>query len=172
MPPSIALQGAMVKIGRNDLCPCGSGKKYKKCCLGKALPTHTQPQHAHTGDERAQALAQAEKELYEDSLRLDDLSNSVVDLIAQKRLDEALAACEQLHHDYPEVIDWLERFAMVHEARGDWSLAADYYRRALAFTEQPEQRDGFDDDGRAYYRKKLAETEARAAARGPAPTST
>ena len=19
-------------IGRNDLCPCGSGKKYKKCC--------------------------------------------------------------------------------------------------------------------------------------------
>ena len=22
-------------IGRNDLCPCGSGKKYKKCCLQK-----------------------------------------------------------------------------------------------------------------------------------------
>jgi uncharacterized protein YecA (UPF0149 family) len=20
------------KIGRNDFCPCGSGKKYKKCC--------------------------------------------------------------------------------------------------------------------------------------------
>ncbi|WP_399538170.1 SEC-C metal-binding domain-containing protein [uncultured Paenibacillus sp.] len=19
--------------GRNDLCPCGSGKKYKKCCI-------------------------------------------------------------------------------------------------------------------------------------------
>ena len=23
-------------VGRNDPCPCGSGKKYKKCCLGKA----------------------------------------------------------------------------------------------------------------------------------------
>lgn len=23
------------KIGRNDPCPCGSGKKYKKCCYGK-----------------------------------------------------------------------------------------------------------------------------------------
>jgi len=23
------------KIGRNDPCPCGSGVKYKKCCLGK-----------------------------------------------------------------------------------------------------------------------------------------
>ena len=20
------------KVGRNDLCPCGSGKKYKRCC--------------------------------------------------------------------------------------------------------------------------------------------
>lgn len=25
------------KVGRNDLCPCGSGKKFKKCCLGKAM---------------------------------------------------------------------------------------------------------------------------------------
>ena len=24
-----------VSAGRNDPCPCGSGKKYKKCCLGK-----------------------------------------------------------------------------------------------------------------------------------------
>ena len=23
------------KVGRNDPCPCGSGKKYKHCCLGK-----------------------------------------------------------------------------------------------------------------------------------------
>ena len=25
----------MGKIGRNDACPCGSGKKFKRCCLGK-----------------------------------------------------------------------------------------------------------------------------------------
>jgi len=24
------------KVGRNEPCPCGSGKKYKKCCLSKA----------------------------------------------------------------------------------------------------------------------------------------
>lgn len=23
------------KVGRNDPCPCGSGKKYKNCCLQK-----------------------------------------------------------------------------------------------------------------------------------------
>lgn len=25
------------KVGRNDPCPCGSGKKYKKCCLPKQM---------------------------------------------------------------------------------------------------------------------------------------
>ena len=30
MPRQPARAGA--KIGRNDPCPCGSGKKYKNCC--------------------------------------------------------------------------------------------------------------------------------------------
>ena len=25
-------------VGRNDPCPCGSGKKFKKCCMGKDVP--------------------------------------------------------------------------------------------------------------------------------------
>lgn len=29
----------MNKPGRNDPCPCGSGNKYKKCCLGKQAPS-------------------------------------------------------------------------------------------------------------------------------------
>jgi hypothetical protein len=28
-------QGKRQKVGRNDACPCGSGLKYKRCCLGK-----------------------------------------------------------------------------------------------------------------------------------------
>jgi len=24
-----------IKIGRNDICPCGSKKKFKKCCIHK-----------------------------------------------------------------------------------------------------------------------------------------
>lgn len=27
-----------IRIGRNDPCPCGSGKKYKHCCIDKELP--------------------------------------------------------------------------------------------------------------------------------------
>jgi preprotein translocase subunit SecA len=29
------VQRTQPKVGRNDPCPCGSGKKYKKCCLPK-----------------------------------------------------------------------------------------------------------------------------------------
>jgi methionyl aminopeptidase len=32
------LKNNRIKVGRNDPCPCGSGLKYKKCCLGKKNP--------------------------------------------------------------------------------------------------------------------------------------
>ncbi len=35
--PKVEKRRASTKIGRNDPCPCGSGKKYKKCCLGKDI---------------------------------------------------------------------------------------------------------------------------------------
>ena len=34
-PPKLTVIKGGKDIGRNDLCPCGSGKKYKKCCLNK-----------------------------------------------------------------------------------------------------------------------------------------
>jgi uncharacterized protein YecA (UPF0149 family) len=30
--PATPIRHAEPKIGRNDPCPCGSGKKFKKCC--------------------------------------------------------------------------------------------------------------------------------------------
>jgi len=36
-----------MKIGRNHPCPCGSGKKYKNCCLNRKMtPDHSFPQRA------------------------------------------------------------------------------------------------------------------------------
>ena len=102
--------------------------------------------------------------VWDDGTQLDELSNSVIDLIHQRRFDDALAACEALRRDYPEVVDGFERAALVHEARGDWTLAADSWRRALAFVERPEQRDGFDVDLIADFRAHLANAEVRALA--------
>jgi hypothetical protein len=41
----------MAKLGRNDPCHCGSGKKYKKCCLAK--------DEAEEAEARTQAAAEA-----------------------------------------------------------------------------------------------------------------
>jgi len=30
-------QPVVIKYNRNDLCPCGSGQKFKRCCLRKKV---------------------------------------------------------------------------------------------------------------------------------------
>lgn len=109
----------MLKIGRNAPCPCGSGKKYKKCCLSRQ-------------DGKKQPFIPTKQfiAVYTD---LDKLSNSVVDLIKQNKLDEAEAVCRKLSTDYPDQIDGLDRLAEVYEARGEKRKAAEYYRKAADF---------------------------------------
>ena len=141
---------AMTKPSRNALCPCGSGRKYKKCCLANDEATASR-----AADEQRRLL---ETVAWDDGL--DDLSNSVLDLIKAQRFDDAIAACERLLNEWPEVVDGLERSATVYKAMGKHGQALDYYRRALAFTERHDQRDGFDEPAREYYRDRIAELEA------------
>jgi|GEM_PF-4466589 len=42
----------MAKIGRNDDCPCGSGKKYKNCHLGQVMETAPDGQVTAVGPAR------------------------------------------------------------------------------------------------------------------------
>jgi hypothetical protein len=37
------------KIGRNDLCPCGSGKKYKQCCANTSAAIVEEEKKGHDG---------------------------------------------------------------------------------------------------------------------------
>jgi hypothetical protein len=34
----------LYRAGRNKPCPCGSGRKFKKCCLGKTADSSTIPE--------------------------------------------------------------------------------------------------------------------------------
>jgi len=113
----------MAKIKRNDPCPCGSGKKYKKCCL--LLHQESSAQQQDTG---AFSLTPSFTDL-------DELSNSVVDLIEAGRLDEAEAVCHELLTRYPDQIDGTERLAAVYEDRGEKKMAAQYYRKAAQFAQ-------------------------------------
>ena len=46
-PPPLTIVRRTERIGRNDPCPCGSGKKFKKCCYGKSQgAVETDPYHA------------------------------------------------------------------------------------------------------------------------------
>jgi len=145
----------MSKIGRNDPCPCGSGKKYKRCCLH---------QHQAAAAERAaaaaaQAAAQPALPVFawDDDDGLDEASNRVVDLVHDGQLDEAEQAARDLLVRYPDVHDGLERLAMVYEARGDRAQAAEYYRKALAFME--DNADNYDPEGIDWMRMKAESME-------------
>jgi len=111
----------MPKTGRNDPCPCASGKKYKHCCLEK---------------DRAAELSAAVRQrvALQESQALDVASNAVVDLVHGGRLEEAEQAARDLLVRYPEVHDGYDRLGMVHEARGQFREAADCYRKVIEFT--------------------------------------
>ena len=34
-PTPVQMRRVPPKVGRNEQCPCGSGKKFKKCCLNE-----------------------------------------------------------------------------------------------------------------------------------------
>lgn len=130
------------KTGRNDPCPCGSGKKYKQCCLRKdeeaeraamaALNQAKQEDLQKTADQFAAA--------YEEDLALTEASNAAHDLVRAGKLDEAEQAARDLLVRFPEVHDGYDRLGMVYEARGDNKQAAHYYRQAAAFIRQrPDQ---------------------------------
>ncbi len=127
----------MAKIGRNDRCPCGSGKKYKQCCLAKdeaaasaaSPPPETKVQRRYA---RAAALAELAAE-YATAEELTEASNAVVDMVHAGKLDEAERAAHDLLERFPEVHDGYDRLGMVYEARGDYRTAVDYYRKVIAF---------------------------------------
>jgi tetratricopeptide (TPR) repeat protein len=160
------------KTGRNDPCPCGSGKKYKHCCLEKDRATELAPAIAQRVALQAQKANQAaqrkdyQAELLEsqatlqEAQALDAVSNAVVDLVHAGRLDEAEQAARELLVRYPEVHDGYDRLGMVHEARGQFREAADCYRKVVEFTRaNPEDYDaGFVDS----FLKLIAKLEANA----------
>jgi len=81
-------------IGRNDPCPCGSGKKYKHCCMRKATGRRTVQHPARQGRRRSET---------------DDLQPLT-------QLIEELAAYEAMGEEIDAAITTLERHRPAFEA--------------------------------------------------------
>jgi hypothetical protein len=147
----------MSKLGRNDQCACGSGKKYKKCCLPKdeAVASELAAAAARAAERMAPLLDGRAVEWDDDGL--DDASNRVVDLVHDGKLDEAEKAARDLLVRYPDVHDGFERLGMVFEERGDIGQALVHYREALAFMR--DHADNYDDEAIAWMVEKIAALE-------------
>ncbi len=55
-PKPVPKPAPKVKIGRNDPCPCGSRKKYKRCCMNKPEVQKEQPIEMESEQERLRWL--------------------------------------------------------------------------------------------------------------------
>ena len=149
----VAFEALMPKIGRNQPCPCGSGKKYKRCCWNTDQVARAEAAR-HTEPARTPETISLGDEFFLGEDDLDRLSNRVVALIDEGRLEEAEVACQELKAEYPEVIDWIHRTAMLHEARGEHRQAIEYYERTLQYMDAyPED---FEERSREPFREAIA----------------
>ena len=142
------------KTGRNQPCPCGSGKKFKQCCLRKeeeaehkAMAALNQARQEGRGGSYSDLVKTVDQLAadYKEDVALAEASNAAVKLVRAGKLDEAEQAARDLLVRFPEVHDGYDRLGMVYEARGDNKQAAQYYRQALEFIRQ--RPDQYDDAG-------------------------
>ncbi len=137
------------KIGRNDPCPCGSGKKYKQCCEatgGAAQPTalansqaNFNPQHAlQTAMAQHQAgnLQQAEtlyKQVLQTAPNQPDALH-LLGLIAKQKgdLKTAVQLMRKALNFNPNYVEAYVNLGTTLQAQDNLSEAADCYRKALA----------------------------------------
>lgn len=104
----------MHRVGRNEPCPCGSGKKYKKCCLlqheeaRKAVP----PERLKEMEELAKAREQLNKDIA-----------MGYDLLLKEQYEKAGRLVDQLLKAYPED-------DRVHDMAVSLALATGDYEKA------------------------------------------
>jgi tetratricopeptide (TPR) repeat protein len=124
----------MAKIGRNDLCPCGSGKKYKRCCMAQDEAAAREKLAVANAAAAATAAGQHDPHLCLDcNEQLDAAANSVLALIDARKFDAAEQAAHELLARFPAVHDGYECLGRLYQAKGDHRQAAECYRKVIAF---------------------------------------
>jgi len=140
--------------GRNDPCPCGSGKKYKKCCLARdeaqaetAIPGHDHVSCSPHDHLRAGVLHVPEgltdAQIREYIQRLDRWSHAGLDAFDQGRLEEAERIADQMRAEYPDQIDGEQLRARVRLQQKRWEEAALGFEKAVEIALK--HREDYDD---------------------------
>ncbi|PDM38989.1 MULTISPECIES: SEC-C domain-containing protein [unclassified Geobacillus] len=104
-------------IGRNDPCPCGSGKKYKKCCMNKQQEREIKRVRQRRFFDQKYELSQMVQRFLDESLSYDEreaVNRTFRRMIEQKDHREELKVFETLWrfflHRYPNGLRGVEWF--------------------------------------------------------------
>jgi hypothetical protein len=91
-------------VGRNELCPCGSGKKFKRCCLQKQMSATSAPSFSWMDDEGIHLLEpgtppspeQLKKmtEEYQKRIRKSSMWNEMVRDFGKEEAERLLSQCQ------------------------------------------------------------------------------
>ncbi len=134
--PASVIEGRTVvregaKVGRNEPCPCGSGKKYKKCCLGKAQPASTLANSDSAAEQPGQdSLGWKMTRSQFSQMRIQELCRQDLPTLPTGFLISALSKFCQYNH-------WDHARRVLNEMSGrddlPYSEALDDYRHELIF---------------------------------------
>jgi hypothetical protein len=124
------------RVGRNEPCPCGSGKKYKKCCL----PHHEEARKALPKDE----LQQMEERAKRREKLQKDVEKGFSHLL-EGSYDKARRHAERLLEVYPEDDRLHDIVVTACLATGDYDAA--FYRARTRWQVAVEEKDFFQENG-------------------------
>ena len=123
----------MAKPGRNDRCPCGSGKKYKACCLTRDEAAEHERLAAEQAEREERAAAKRlELRKVRDAIAanfaaslddgeddLEETVNAALRFIHEDKLEQTETTARHLMDRYPDIPDGWEFLGHVHEKRGE-----------------------------------------------------
>jgi predicted Zn-dependent protease len=128
----------MSKVGRNEPCPCGSGKKYKRCCLERdrvAEVARVQEKQLALRDVM-RAMADHLQGDFDDVEETEERADEVQELVEAGQLDDAEQMCRELVAEFPKEPAYVEQLGEIFEARGQERAAAVEYRGAVAIFDE------------------------------------
>lgn len=141
----------MAKIGRNDSCPCGSGRKHKRCCL-----TTTAAADAITSPAAVSAAAPLCDCCVD---RLEERADHILDEILSGRIERAELLCTHFLRDFPGEAEGLDLLSMIYEEKGLREQALELLRQASTIAHA---RADYDAETRSLMRQRIKELELRA----------
>ncbi|MCR8963235.1 SEC-C metal-binding domain-containing protein [Brevibacillus halotolerans] len=111
----------ILDIGRNSLCPCGSGKKYKKCCL----PKDEQREFLHSSSTGTNQVLHKyiDLDLTWDNENYITTAHNIVKNMQADYKPDTIAAAINLWHKYAQATHPVIRKAGIIEASIEYSIA-------------------------------------------------